>query len=255
MKTPNHIISSLFLLFLVVYIPCKGQEEQETIKEKKVLKNTVRFNITSPILFGEKYLVFGYERLVNDKQSFSVNLGRFSLPKFGSTSSDNVSLQKEYKDRGINTSADYRFYLNGLNKYDAPRGVYVGPYYSYNYFKRENTWTLDTDLFDGEVITDLVLNIHTAGVQLGYQFVFWRRLAVDFVLFGPGIGYYGIKSELQTSLEPDDEALLFQKINELLAEKFPGYDLAIDKTLYEKKGSFKTTSLGFRYMIHLGFRF
>lgn len=255
MKKIHLIISSLFLLFMIFYIPSIGQEEQGVKKEKKALKNTIRFNITSPILFGENYIVFGYERLVNNRQSFSVNLGRFSLPKFGSTSSDFVHLHKEYKDRGINTSADYRFYLQNLNKYDAPRGVYIGPYYSYNYFKRENTWTLDTDLYDGEAVTDLVLNIHTAGVQLGYQFIFWRRLAVDFVLFGPGIGYYGIKSELHTSLEPDDEALLFQKINELLADKYPGYDLVIDKTLFDKKGSFRTTSLGFRYMIHLGFRF
>lgn len=255
MKTSQIILIYLISFFLIAFVPCNGQDEQQVKKEKKALKNTIRFNITSPILFSENYLVFGYERIVNEKQSFSVNLGRFSLPKFGSTSSDIVSLQKDYKDRGINTSVDYRFYLNLLNRYEAPRGVYLGPYYSYNYFNRENTWTLDTEYFDGEASTNLVLNIHTAGVQLGYQFVFWRRLAVDFVLFGPGMGFYSVKSELITSLEPDDEALLFQKINELLEAKFPGYDLAIDKTLLDKKGSFRTTSLGFRYIIHLGFRF
>ncbi|MEZ5198869.1 MAG: DUF3575 domain-containing protein [Bacteroidales bacterium] len=251
------LISVICFVYLVLisYSPSFGQDEQVVKIEKKPLKNTIRFNLTSPIFFGENYIVFGYERVVNSKQTFSVNLGRFSIPKFTSTDSDIAELNKDYKDRGINTSADYRFYLNALNNYEAPRGVYVGPYYSYNYFKRENTWTLSTDLFVGEAGTDLILNIHTAGLQLGYQFVFWRRLAVDFVLFGPGIGYYGIKSELRTSLEPDDEALLFEKINDLLAEKFPGYNFAIEKTLFESKGSFKTTSLGFRYMIHIGFRF
>jgi hypothetical protein len=55
--------------------------------------------------------------------------------------------------------------------------------------------------------------------------------------------------------DPDDEALLFQKINEVLTEKIPGYDLVLNPGTFEKTGSLKTTSVGFRYIIMLGIRF
>jgi hypothetical protein len=80
-------------------------------------------------------------------------------------------------------------------------------------------------------------------------------LAVDLVLIGPGIGYYGMKVKLDTTLQPDDESLFFQTLNDALKEKFPGYDLVIEPGEFQKKGSASVTTLGFRYMIHVGFRF
>lgn len=241
----------LMLSIIVCSIQLTGQEET---KPEKSLKNTIRFNLTSPII-SSKYLVLGYERIINSNQSVSVNIGQFSLPKFGLVDLDNLGLTSDYKDIGFNTSVDYRFYLGKLNKYNAPRGVYLAPYYSFNHFNRENKWILNTDSFEGEVVTDLTLNIHTLGGQIGYQFVFWRRLAVDLVLFGPGIGFYGFNIKLDTTLEPDEESIFFQELNDLLKEKFPGYDLVIESGEFERKGSEKTTTLGFRYMIHIGLRF
>jgi hypothetical protein len=251
MKRTLNPLALLTLFFLVWHITCMGQEKP---KEKKELKNTVWINIFNPII-DAKYLVFGYERVLNNNQTFTFNIGRFSLPKFGVVDLDKLGLTNEYKDWGINTSVDYRFYLGKLNKYSAPRGVYLAPYYSFNHFNRENKWILNSDSFDGEVVTDFTLNIHTLGGQLGYQFIFWRRLAVDLVLIGPGIGYYGLDVKLDTSLEPDDESLFFQTLNDALKEKFPGYDLVIEPGEFQKKGSASITTLGFRYMIHIGFRF
>jgi len=241
----------LFLIFAATSISF-GQQDNSG---KKPLKNTFRINLTNPIIFGENYLVLGYERVILPNQSASLNVGRFSLPKFSLINTGDLEIQKDYNDRGFHISFDYRFYLKSLNKYDAPRGVYLGPFYSYNHFNRENRWIYNSETFDGELTTDLSLDIHSVGVQLGYQFVFWRRLAVDLILFGPGAGFYGAKASLNTSLSPDEEAEFFQKLNELLAEKFPGYNQIITSTEFERKGSFQLTSLGFRYMIHLGFRF
>jgi hypothetical protein len=255
LKTMRNTVKSfglVILITLVCHLFCTGQEQ---IKKERALKNTIRFNFTGPFLFGPKYLVFGYECVIKNNQTISVSIGQFSLPKFGSIFSDTLQIQKGFKDIGINFSLDYRFYLKKENKYAAPRGVYLGPYYSLNHLKRQNKWTLNTDTFDGEVNTDLILNIHTVGVELGYQFVLWKRLAIDLVLLGPGVGFYNIKTNLNTTLSPNDEALFFQKLNDLLAKKFPGYDLVIDTGEFQTKGSFKTTTLGFRYMINIGFRF
>jgi hypothetical protein len=48
---------------------------------------------------------------------------------------------------------------------------------------------------------------------------------------------------------------LFQKINEKLQEKIPGYNLALQPGSFEKTGSLNTTSFGYRYVIILGIRF
>jgi hypothetical protein len=64
-----------------------------------------------------------------------------------------------------------------------------------------------------------------------------------------------MKANLDTTFDPDQEAELFQKINEALQEKIPGYDLVLQPGEFEKTGSYKTTSLGFRYIIMLGIRF
>ncbi|MBN2175695.1 MAG: DUF3575 domain-containing protein [Bacteroidales bacterium] len=245
--------TSLFML--AVFISSSAIFGQQDSAGKRSLKNTIRINITNPLIFGDRYFVVGYERVIFPNQTASINLGRFSFPKFSLINTGDLEIQKDYKDKGFHVSVDYRFYLKSLNKFDAPRGVYLGPFYSYNYFNRENKWNYHTDTFDGELISDLTLNIHSLGAQLGYQFVFWRRLSVDLVLFGPGVGFYGAKARLNTDLSIDDEAEFFQKLNELLADKFPGYNQIIGSNEFEKKGSFQLTSLGFRYMIHLGFRF
>ena len=251
----NKIIKIIGLYLFFTFTLQISNIAQDTTKVKKPLKNTVRINLTNPIFFGENYWVIGYERIVNTNQSFSINGGRFSLPKFVNINTGDLDIQKEYKDRGIHVSADYRFYLKSVNKFDAPRGVYVGPYYSYNHFNRENNWLYNSETFNGTVTTDLTLNFHSIGAELGYQFVLWRRLSIDMILLGPGVGIYGAKAELSTNFSAEEEAEFFQKLNEMLSDKFPGYDMVIKSGEFEKKGTFNVTSLGYRYMIQIGFRF
>ena len=227
--------------------------------KKRDLNNTIWFNLTNPVLLSDNSLIFGFERIIFPNQSVTVNFGVTSLPDISladvNVDDENFQLHKNTVDHGYNGSIDYRFYLAKLNKYSAPRGVYLAPYYSYNYFGRKNTWTLDTDNFHGDVDVNFSLDIHTIGGELGYQFVFWRRLALDFVLFGPGMARYQVKAKLSTTLDADDQAELLQIINDKLAEKIPGYEMVIDDAEFEKTGTAKTTTLGFRYMIHMGFRF
>jgi hypothetical protein len=261
MKKPITLLSLSFLFFIITVNPLFAQEKikKEKVRKEKDFKNTVQFNITNPLLFGNRALIFGYERTLGNRQSIFVNFGRATLQNFSliDINSDNpsVQLQKSSTDKGFHTSLEYRFYLNKVNRYPAPRGVFIAPYYSYNHFGRENTWTLNTDAFQGDVITDFKLNIHSVGCELGYQFVLWKRVALDFILMGPGLANYSLKTTLNTTLNVDDQAELFQKINDALTAKFPGYSYVIKDQEFKKSGSTSTTSFGFRYMIHLGFRF
>lgn len=238
----------IFFLFSAVY----SHAQKDTI-----YKNTVRFNITNPLIFGTQSLIFGYERMIGKNQSFSINIGTASFPilTFNNTDSTILLNNTDYKDHGFHISGDYRFYLKSENKYPAPRGVYIGPYYSYNYFNRINNWSLNSVTYQGNIQSDITLNIHTVGAQLGYQFIFWNRLSVDLVIMGPGIGFYGIKTKINTDLSAEDEQSFFEALNTILSEKIPGYDRIIDTGEFKKTGSVKTTDIGFRYMVLVGFRF
>jgi hypothetical protein len=254
----NKLIVFIACILAVLLVQVVFAADTDSTHQKKELKNTVRVNITNPIIFGSNSMIAGYERVLGPTQTFSVNVGRFSLPKlslfdFGGT--DSINLTKNSTEKGYHASFDYRFYLAKENRNNAPRGVYLAPYFSYNFFERTNTWTLNTSSFQGDLNTTFNLDIAALGGELGYQFVLWRRLAIDFILIGPGMARYSFKTKLSTTLSADDESELFDRINDFLAEKIPGYKLVIDDAEYKKSGSTKTTTFGFRYMIHLGFRF
>ena len=220
-------------------------------------KNTVRLNITNPLIFGTRSFQLGYERVVGTNQSFSLNIGTASFPilTFSNTDTTIGLLNKDYEDHGFHISGDYRFYLKKENKYPAPRGIYIGPFYSYNYFNRINTWSFNSESFQGSLQSDITLNIHTIGFELGYQFVFWDRLSVDLLLMGPGLGFYGLDTKINTSLSEEDENAFFDALNSILSEKIPGYDRVIGPGNLNKRGSFRTADVGFRYMVMVGFRF
>jgi hypothetical protein len=229
---------------------------QETKKEDKEFKNTIHFNLTNPFIFSSRSLVFGYERVLNKKRSFTVNFRFTGFPNLDIIDSDSLLANTVIDSRGFNISADYRFYLAKENKYSAPQGVYIGPYYSYNLFGRKNAWLLtSTSGSNLQVESDMSLNVHTLGFELGYQFIFRDRLTVDMILLGPGVGWYNLKATLGSNLSSADREKFFELLNDALAEKFPGYGFVIDEGNFKRTGVDKTTTWGYRYMVQIGFRF
>jgi hypothetical protein len=200
--------------------------------------------------------MLGYERTIGDHQSFSVNIGRFSFPRMVSIDTDSIKeITKDLNSKGFHLSGDYRFYLSKENKYNSPHGVYIGPYATYNAFRRDFKFASNLESLTGELNADIRFSAATFGFQLGYQFVFWNRVTLDMILFGPGVGIYKFKTELSTNLDPDQEEELFQKINDAIKDKIPGYSRVFDSGTFEKTGSYNTSGMGFRYVVMLGFRF
>jgi hypothetical protein len=257
-KTDFTWVKSFFVIgivFALCSLNLSAQTSDSQAKPEREFKNTIHFNITNPMIFGNKSIIFGYERILKNNQSFSINIGQTGFPTLNIIDSEELKANTILSERGFHISGDYRFYLSKLNKYSAPRGVYVGPYYGYNSFDKGHNWTLKTDTYDGNVNSELGLTINTVGVELGYQFVFWKRFSVDMILLGPGVGFYKWDLSLDTNLSPEDSALFFDKLNAALEEKFPGYEGTLGEGDFQKKGAKSTTSLGYRYMIQLGYRF
>lgn len=267
MKTLNLLTILTIVLFISSFFKGNGQEKTAsdsllkitsenvpvTAKEKKVRKNTILINLSNPMLISDQFQIIGYERVLPNNQSFTVNVGKFSIPKFTGDLADSLGLNTDYKDKGFHFSTDYRFYLKKENKYAAPRGVYLAPYYTYNHLNRENSWNIDGRI--DEVYTNIKFNIHTIGAELGYQFVFWDRMALDLILMGPGFGFYSVKAKVGTNLSQEDESILFDKLNEILADRIPGYDRVIEAGEFSKKGTYNTEGIGFRYLVRVGYRF
>jgi hypothetical protein len=256
MKIKIYKVLHLILPVLFIWLSLQDIYGQEQDSLKKVRKNTVKFNITNPMFFGSNNYILGYERTIGKHQSFSLHVGTFSLGRIINFNTDSIKgLSKDVKSVGVSLSGDYRFYLAKENKYNSPHGLYIGPYFAINSFKRNYELTATTEAFTGQLNADFRFTVSTLGFQLGYQFVFWDRVSLDMILFGPGVSLYTLKAKLSTSLDPDQEAELFQKINDKLSEKIPGYSLVIKPGEFEKSGSVKTTSAGYRYIVMVGFRF
>jgi hypothetical protein len=257
MKSSTFLRSIILLTVLSYSNLAYNQEANTDSMWKKSYKNVVRYNISGALLFGfDKYAIFGYERVINPHQSFSINFGGVGLPKLASINTDSFSLSKDVKNTGFNISADYRFYLSHENKYYAPHGVYIGPYVSYNHFNRSTDWAFhQNDSSQKLVSTELEFNIFTAGAELGYQFVFWKRLTLDMVLIGPGISTYNLTAKLDGDLTDEQRQNLQNVIKQVIDQKFPGMNYVFADKQFNSHGVLNTTSIGFRYLIHIGFAF
>jgi hypothetical protein len=249
MKNQLKIILIPVFVAFVFSLPCYSQRDTT-----RILRNVIKVNMTNPMLFSPRYNVIGYERVIGRHQSFTLSTGRFALSNLV-FDDDSMSIRDNIDDKGFNFSADYRFYLKKENKYQAPRGVFLGPYYSYNHFKRGLVWDLTTSGYNGQVNSSIDMTANLVGAQMGYQFILWNRLTIDMILVGPGIWFFKLKSDFSTSLDPSDEAILIEKINELLQDRFPGSDYIFTGGSLEARKTTTTATVGLRYLINIGFRF
>ncbi len=234
-----------------------AQESDTAYSWKTARKNVVRYNLSSALLFGfDKTFILGYERLLKPNRSISINAGSTALPKLTDLVFDSLQFNKDSKNSGFNFSIDYRFYLNKLNKYNAPRGVYVGPYYSFNQWRRENDISFTTANSSQKLAkSELDFNLNMFGAELGYQFVFWNRVSLDMVLIGPGVGFYNIKAKAEGNLTEAERERLEDALVQIIEDKFPGMNYVLSDQEFKGSGVIRTSSVGFRYLIHIGFVF
>jgi hypothetical protein len=98
------------------------------------------------------------------------------------------------------------------------------------------------------------VNFLNIGGELGYQFVIKKRFVIDCVMFGPAVSsyYFNIKLDGNTSGNQSEK---LQEIIAALKQKFPLLNDITKDTGISSSGISSFWSLGFRYAIHIGFRF
>ena len=242
----------IFLILFMMFTNAKGQyTDSAKAVNTKQYKNTLKINLTSWVLYKNGFQL-NYERILSSKRSFTVWGGpiQFPMPSIISTSS--LQFDKDKQKSGYTFGADYRFYLAKENKYAAPHGVYLAPYISYYHFNNQRA---GRDTVNGDNLTlSTSMNFLNIGGELGYQFVIKNRFVIDCVLVGPALTSYdfNIKVTGSTSGIQDEQ---IQEIVDALKEKYPLLKEVSSSGGVSTSGISNFWALGFRYAIHIGYRF
>lgn len=240
----------VFFGLLLISATSFGQKEDSLSR-----RNVIKYNLSAPALYGGA-LLFQYERVLNPNRSLSVQVGHITLPELLGRF-ENIQKISDEEKVGYNVTIDYRFYLAKENKYNAPRGVYIAPYASVHSFRNTKNFEIknaETNEFEPVELNSKV-NILSAGVALGYQFVVWERMTLDFLVVGPSISNYDVKMTLDGDLPPVELDENLQLIIEHIVDRVPFIGSLLEDRVAEFDGRSNLSSMGFRYSVGIGFRF
>ena len=240
-----------FILFLCVLAGINLAVAQDSIMQHQ-RRNIVKLDLTSHFLYRNA-LIASFERTVKPNQSFSITAGYQEFPGT-SRLGQGIFVKDDRKRNGSKFGGEYRFYLRRENKYKAPRGVYIGPYFTTHSFKNERVLEIDNSGTAEEVILKSKLAILNIGFQLGYQFVLNNRWTIDFVFVGPSISRYRYKLDLNSTFAFDKEDIQNEIILDLL-DRFPLLEEVISDKEATDKGNLNSWALGYRYQLQIGYHF
>lgn len=239
-------------LLLCFSIPLSAQTDTLTYRRFE-RKNIVRANLTSSIV---KAWGISYERTFSQRWSANLSLSykpAKDLSSIFDLSGNGMSLKGSPEFGGFYITPEVRWYCDGRDVRRAPRGFYLGPYYRYGetYLKTNIHYVDDQNDLNADM--KFTLREHGIGVNVGYQLLAIKeRLVLDFIFAGPRISSYTLVSEASSDLNGEFYEQLAENINDKLGFGFLDPDLDLDN---KKKQEVRSTSLGFRYAIRIGFAF
>ncbi|MCX6247385.1 MAG: DUF3575 domain-containing protein [Bacteroidetes bacterium] len=253
MKKKLHLFSLLFFLMPVLLFAHK--KDTLDLAPKPIHKNVIKFNPTPMLLWSSKNVTFSYERILNRRQSISLMVGYLEFPPlFKDTIGNLIAITSRHK-QGINVALEYRFYLMKRNSRPAPDGVFLAPYLSYYGYQFKNDVDILHTTLDSAGSVKGNFYVFNLGVELGYQFVFWKRVTLDFVVIGPSMSYYGGSVDINGNINLEKLAEINQDLYDKLKEKYPMIgDFVVNKS-FAQKGKLDLFSAGFRYLVQIGFHF
>jgi len=207
------------------------------------------------ILENIRNVTFSYERLVKPQQSISIKLGYLVFPRIiDDTILDLLAISGRSKN-GINIGFDYRYYPLSRNRRAAPDGLFIAAFISYYGFQFKNNFDILNTTVDQNGSFTGNLNIFNAGIQLGYQFLFWKRLSVDLILLGPCLSYYSASLKVSGDLDAEEIKNINHEVVNKILSRFPVLKTIFSSEGLEFTGHKSTLNIGYTYAIQIGFAF
>jgi hypothetical protein len=264
MKTRTPLLVLVAVILTLSHL--QAQEANDTInakkkKEKPVLltpyhKNVIKFNPTPMLLFGDvRNITFSYERMIKKDMSLVLQVGYLLFPKLTEDTIAQLITLTGNEKYGMNLAFDYRYYPFSRNRRPAPDGLYIGGYLSYYGFQFKNNFDILNTSVDQQGDITGKLNMVNLGLELGYQFIFWKRFSLDLLLFGPSFSYFAGSLNIHGNLDEEEIKYLDEEVVQKVLNRFPQL-----KTLFSDEGLTFTGSRTkfttfFRYSIQVGFHF
>lgn len=241
----------LLIGFLLLISFRAGAIERDTTR-----KNIIHWDITPMVVVSPKSIVLGYERVLKHNQSFSINLGYLRKSPFEDMYGNKIQIADQVSRGGIDIATDYRFYIRKRNKWPAPDGLYMGPYLAYYSLWHDATLNLiENNTIKNTVYYNANISLYSAGVQLGYQFVFKRHITIDLIMIGPSLTYYDLNMNLnfRYNIDPDDP--FYHDLIEFVQQNDGFLSQFIKNQTFDASGTLKFAYYGFRYAVQVGYNF
>jgi hypothetical protein len=208
------------------------------------------------LLLGEvRNITFSYERLLKKNQSVAVQVGYLLFPKLVDDTLLGLINFTGRSKQGVNLAVDYRYYPWVRNRRPVPDGLYIGGYASYYGFQFTNDFDILKVDIDQNGSMEGKINILNVGMELGYQFIFWKRLSVDLILFGPSFSMHHTDLKIKGELNEDEIDGISDELAQKLKDRFPILTEIFTTDELVVTGSRSKFGLGFRYSIQIGFHF
>jgi hypothetical protein len=243
-------MKNLFLFLVAVFILQISAAQDTT--SVAIRRNTIKLDLTSNLIYRNS-LNFSYERILKPNQSLVLIVGYQEFPSIINLG-ENIKGDKKDDRGGYKFGAEYRFYLKKENKYSAPRGVYIGPYFTRLGFRSDRNVVYSGGEEPENASLNTRIGITSLGAQLGYQFVFNDRWSLDLVLIGPSYSRYNFKTQLSGDYEFSEEDVENEILQELI-NRYPALDDFLDGKELSSSGTLDTWALGYKYQFLVGYRF
>jgi len=253
----NKIVFWGFILFLAF---SNYKSEAQVVHDTSITKNRkniVRINLTRSLVFGFKNYSIGYERVFKGFNSATLNVGYLSFPQLFNFGLSKYGVNRERQSFGFSAATEYRRYFKKRNRGFAPDGLYIGAYLSNFHYNSTNRITFDNSygVASGYADVNTMINVFQAGIEVGYQFILYKRFALDLIMIGPGLGNYRLDINLDGNVSPQLEDEVHQDMLQSAIEKYPLVETLIQDRSFKTSGSFDKWSAGYRVIVHLGFLF
>lgn len=262
--------SSRIILALVIALTYSSsifaQERNDTVQMDDIFtghttlqpyhRNVIKFNPTPMVLLGNvTNITFSYERLIRDDQSLAVQVGYLLFPGITEDTIAGLIHLTDRSKNGANLAFDYRWYPAARNRRPAPDGLYIGGYASYYGFSFRNDFNVLHVASDTNGSISGRLNFANLGFELGYQFIFWKRLSVDLFIFGPSLSMYYSNTSIEGKLTSDEIGDIEEEIVVKIKDRFPLFGTLFTDEAVKFNQSKASIDIGFRYSISIGYHF
>ena len=239
-------------IFLFILIIClfSSVVHSQGLDETKELKNELAIEVSD---FLDGALQLRYERLLGEHISVSFGMGYKGdngLISLSGLDTEKIKTS-DITYSGLKLIPEVRYYLNknGQNGMD---GFYFGAYLKYSNYQSDLEGTYINDALEPFPIEfDADIKVTSIGLMVGYKLPVSKKFFIDFLIAGPGRGFYDFSFVNKKDL-PDE---FYEDFNMAL-ENYSLFDLLDGDFRFKSinKNS-KFNIFSFRYGISFGYSF